>query len=146
MAWMPFTKEQCNKLESVQKQFLLFALRNLGWRDRYVLPSYQSRLSLLNMDTLKDRRIVSSCLCMYKLMNEMIDVQYLRDKLIANDNIYVTRNRSSLIQISHSTDYGLNEPLTRMIRLYNLYEECYVNNSSINVFKTKIRNKLSVNN
>ena len=51
VAWMPFTKEQCNRLESVQKQFLLFALRNLGWRDRYVLPSYRSRLRLLNMDT-----------------------------------------------------------------------------------------------
>ena len=145
VAWMPFTKEQCNRLESVQKQFLLFALRNLGWRDRYVLPSYRSRLRLLNMDTLNDRRIVSSCVFMYKLMNEMINVKYLKDKLIANDSIYITRNRASLIQISHSTDYGMNEPLTRMIRFYNLYEECFLNNGSISAFKSKIKNKLFVN-
>jgi len=37
-----------NRIESVQKQFLLFALRGLNWDQNVRLPSYSSRLLLIN--------------------------------------------------------------------------------------------------
>ena len=45
------------KIESIQKQFLLFALKDLGWRnDTFVLPPYTARLQLIDIHTLEKRR------------------------------------------------------------------------------------------
>ena len=144
VVWMPYTKELCNKIESVQKQFLLFALRNLNWNDPFVLPHYEDRLTLISMQTLQDRRTILTSSFMYKLVNDEIDVNYLKQKIVVNQSSYTTRNRNYLINCTHSTDYGMNEPMTRMIRLYNSYYDCFVSSSSVNVFKCKIRSKLKV--
>jgi hypothetical protein len=43
--WMPHTDEYFNRMESIQKQFLLFALRHLhSPLDCLNLPSYEHRL------------------------------------------------------------------------------------------------------
>ena len=41
--------------ESVQKQFLLYALRKLNW-NTLPLPPYEASLQLIHIDTLKTRR------------------------------------------------------------------------------------------
>ena len=52
--WNPQYELYINMLESVQKQFLLFCLRNFGWN--YLnLPSYISRLALIKLPTLSSR-------------------------------------------------------------------------------------------
>ena len=142
VAWAPSTKTQMDKIESVQRQFLLFALKNLGWRHAYELPSYESRLKLLNMDSLQNRRIVSCSIFMYKLMNQVINVPSLSNQLVYNESIYQTRNRHTFVQPPHSTNYGMNEPLTRLVKLYNLYEVDFLASNSVNMLKTRIRNKL----
>ncbi|XP_063707697.1 uncharacterized protein LOC134836418, partial [Culicoides brevitarsis] len=54
VAWNTSGATKSSKIESIQKQFLLFALKNLGWRrDTYALPAYTDRLKLLNMETLE---------------------------------------------------------------------------------------------
>ena len=143
VVWMPYTKEQCNKIESVQKQFLLFALRNLSWNHQFILPAYENRLKLIDMDTLQNRRVILSSSFMYKLMNNNIDVDCLRQKLILNESSYATRNRHYFMNYNHSTDYGMNEPVTRLVRLFNLYFDWFQESSSTNIFKCKIRNKLN---
>ena len=47
VVWDPVFKIDSDWIESVQRQFLLFALRGLGWADRFGLPAYEARLSLL---------------------------------------------------------------------------------------------------
>jgi len=44
-----------DRSESVQKNFLLFALRSLNWDASLILPSYSSRLLLINLPTLANR-------------------------------------------------------------------------------------------
>jgi len=39
--WSSEYKESETLIESVQKQFLIFALRNLGWNCARLLPSYR---------------------------------------------------------------------------------------------------------
>ena len=141
MVWTPYTKELCNKIESIQN---VFALRGLNWNDPFVLPNYEDRLKLINMNTLQDRRTILSSSFMYKLVNDEIDVNYLKQKIIVNQSLYTTRSRNHFINYTHSTDYGMNEPMTRLVKLYNCYYDCFVSSSSINVFKCKIRNKLKV--
>jgi len=38
-----------DRIESVQKNFLIFALRRLNWDTSLILPSYSSRLLLINL-------------------------------------------------------------------------------------------------
>ena len=58
VVWAPYQETYINRLESVQKQFLLFALRKLGWNS-FPLPSYESRCLLINIETLKKRREIA---------------------------------------------------------------------------------------
>ena len=119
VAWNPFYSVHVNCIESVQKQFLLFALRGLGWHDQFILPPYQDRLQLLDMESLEDRRRRSDGVYMYKLMNELIDAPYIRSNIVLNSSLYETRGRNTLIQLHHPTNYGYNEAINRLTRLYN---------------------------
>ena len=56
VVWDLVVKIDSDRIESVQRQFLLFALRGLGWADRFQLPAYEARLSLLGIETLYERR------------------------------------------------------------------------------------------
>ena len=57
--WRPHFLIYVNLIESVQKRFLLFCLRGLGWNS-FVLPSFESRLTLIKLPTLQCRRIMLS--------------------------------------------------------------------------------------
>jgi len=54
-----------DRIESVQKKYLLFALRSLNWDQKVRLPSYQSRLLLLNLLTLVNRRTMLGTVRMF---------------------------------------------------------------------------------
>jgi len=43
-------------IEPVQKNFLIFALRSLNWDTSLILPSSSSRLLLINLQSLANRR------------------------------------------------------------------------------------------
>ena len=63
VVWNPYELGDIAQIESIQKQFLLYALRGLGWRtDTYSLPSYESRLKLINLETLEFRRFKTDVL------------------------------------------------------------------------------------
>ena len=81
----------------VQKQFLLFALRHLGWSDPFELPPYNDRLHLLSMESLYRRRTFSNAVFMFKLTNGIIDLKELRDLIMINQNRYETSNRQMLV-------------------------------------------------
>ena len=51
--WTPFYESHIMHLESVQKQFILFALKSFNWNPNLNLPSYNSRLKLLNIPPFK---------------------------------------------------------------------------------------------
>ena len=142
VSWNPFTSVQIDKIESVQKQFLLFALRGIGWSDNYVLPPYKSRLALLNMDSLKDRRTIASASFMFKIVKNLISVPKLKETMLFNDSSYPTRRRPLLIQTFHSTSYGMNGLMNRLTRIVNDHSSLFLSCDSINVFKDKIREQI----
>ena len=139
VAWNPYTLVQINAIESVQKQFLLFALNGLGWQDQYVLPPYQHRLKLLNMDTLQGRRKRYDGVFMFKLMTNLLDSPYLHSTITRNSSSYDTRNRRVLTQARHSTSYGHNQTMTRLTRLYNEDPYTFTNQQSLNSFKINFK-------
>jgi hypothetical protein len=59
--WNPFYDVHVAKIERVQKKFIRFSLRRLGWADMNDLPPYESRCMLLNVDTLQ--KMTNNCVC-----------------------------------------------------------------------------------
>ena len=73
VVWNPYELGDIAQIESIQKQFLLYALRGLGWRtDTYSLPSYESRLKLINLETLEFRRFKTDVLFAFDLLRRNI--------------------------------------------------------------------------
>ena len=85
---------------------------------------------------------MSSAVFMFKLLSGFLDVPDLRVLLSVNDSRYETRNRHHFNEFAHVTDYEMNAPLSRMIRLYNDYYVEFRNSNSIHSFKQKIRMRL----
>lgn len=73
VVWNPFYDCYKNKIESIQRQFLLFALKSLNWSNRFQLPPYLHRLLLLELNTFEDRRKMLNVIFIDKLLNGKID-------------------------------------------------------------------------
>lgn len=61
--WQPFYQNHSNRIESIQKQFMLFALRRLTRsysENRFIREPYENRLKLINLCTLAHRREVAN--------------------------------------------------------------------------------------
>ena len=56
--WNPYYRCHSDSIESVQKQFLLFCLRGLGWEYANGFPSYWAILGSIKLQTLERRRAV----------------------------------------------------------------------------------------
>ena len=107
--WCQFYQVHKNRIESIQMKFLKFALRNLGWNSRFVLPSYGNRLMLINMKTLEKRREVAAVMFLFKLLKGLIKAP----KILAQCNYYGTirnynsnSNQKFFVIKTHRTKYG----------------------------------------
>lgn len=122
IVWDPYQASHVNRIESVQKQFLLFALRKLGWTT-LPLPPYESRCMLINLDGLKKRREFA----MLAFINDVIAQRVNAPEILENLNFYVPtrllRNRNLFYINNHRTNYAKNGPLNRMMSCYNRYCE-----------------------
>ena len=84
VVWCPSYACDISRIESVQKQFLLFCLRHLNWGPVENLPSYNSRLKLIDLPSLEARRSMLNILFVFKLFNGCINCPVLLDKLNIN--------------------------------------------------------------
>lgn len=141
VAWAPGAAGDIKRIESIQKQFVLFALRLYNWSDPFVLPPYEARLSLLNLDTLEDRRRMASLSFVHGCLNGNIKVVELSNKFQFAVPSRSTRSaaipRLCLPPLSRAA-YINNGPLRRSIDLFNAYSALYEPTLSLNVFKSRI--------
>lgn len=122
IVWAPYQDTHINRIESVQKQFLLFALRKLGW-STLPLPSYESRCMLIDLDGLKKRREFA----MISFINDVIAQRVNTTDVLENLNFYAPtrslRNRNLFYINNQRTNYAKNGPINRMMSCYNKYCE-----------------------
>jgi len=90
--WSPQYQVHIDRIESEQQKFLLFALRSLNWYQNVRLPSYQSRLLLLNLITLVNRRTMIGTIFMQNLIRGDIDSVELVNRRTFNVPVRLTRN------------------------------------------------------
>ena len=132
------------RIESIQKQFLLFALRDLGWNNNtYVLPSYIARLKLINLETLEARRNMYDIMLAFDLLKQNIRSEDLFCKIRINSpTSYAVRRRNYLQVPFHSNNYTFKEPLTRVTRAFNSIADVYDTRISRSVFKRRLKNRV----
>jgi hypothetical protein len=122
LVWNPYTAIHEERIESVQKQFLLFALRKLNWT-AFPLPSYEARCMLINLQTLKERREFA----MLFFINDIISNRIESTELLSYLNFYLPcrrlRTRKLFSEQSFRTNYAKNGPINRMMRQYNIHCE-----------------------
>lgn len=122
VVWAPYQVAHINRIESIQKQFLLFALRKLGWA-HLPLPSYAARSMLIHLDSLENRRDFA----MIAFINDVISNRICSPTILENLNFSaptrLLRNRNLFLINYHRTDYAKHGPLNRMMSCYNTHSD-----------------------
>ena len=139
--WAPYRQVDCNRIESIQKQFLIFALRHLGFQGPQ-LPPYESRLLLIDMTPLVSRRKLASALLAFDLLQDNIKVPELRSRFIVNSNQHSTRSRRYIREELHHTDFAFFDVISTAIRNFNTYASFFDPAISKKSFKDKILTKM----
>ena len=105
IVWSPYTITHEERIESVQKQFLLYALRKLGWTS-FPLPSYEARCMLINIQSLKERREFAIVSFVNDIVSQRIDSATLLSKLNFYDNFEIETRLPPIItaQIMQNSD------------------------------------------
>jgi Reverse transcriptase (RNA-dependent DNA polymerase) len=139
--WAPYRDVDIKRIESIQKQFLLFALRHLGFTGPQ-LPPYRNRLLLIDMIPLEERRRLASALLVFDILKSNINVPELKDRLTVNSNHYSTRSRRFLREEIHHSDFAYYEVISTGIRNFNSFAEHFDQVISKNTFKNRIMTQM----
>lgn len=144
VVWDPVFSVDNNRLESIQKQFLLFALRDLGWRDRFILPSYKARLQLIDLDTLDERRkVTAACFVASCLDNHVLapDVVMHFSWELGYQRVTRSASRGPRLHLPPMarTLYVENGPIRRCIEAFNSISYAYSPGLGIKTLKERIR-------
>ena len=143
VVWSPQFEVDCNRIESVQKQFLIFALRHLGFTG-FHLPPYESRLLLLDMTTLKKRRECASAVLIFDLIKDKIKSDSLKNRIEFVVPRYPRRANTvyrTLKEEFCATGFSENDAIARAIRDFNTHADCFDSNITRDTFKNRINKK-----
>jgi hypothetical protein len=116
--WKPYYGVHLKRIEAIQKEFLRFALRTLGWNRDIELPSYCQRFRLIDLEVFSSRRKVTCVLIISDILSCTFDCPIILSSLRLNVYLYNTRYRVLLKEDPHRTNYGMNESLNGVIRIF----------------------------
>lgn len=147
VVWHPYKDTYVDKIESIQKKFLMYALRRTVKRDaNFRLPPYLDRCKSIGIESLARRRINACAFFVFDLLEERYDAIGLLSQLTINSPVVFdrsTRNRREipLLKVErHRTDYGQYEPINNMCMLFNQFSNLYAKGMSRNSFRLKVKN------
>ena len=107
---------------SVQRKFSRYALRHVSQLDPLNQPSYEERCATLGLDLLSVRRNVAKALFIADLLNSSIDCPEILEQVNFHIRLRTLRSHQFLRVPRALTNYGRNEAVTSMCRVFN---SCY---------------------
>ena len=142
--WNPSYDVHSDKIESVQKQYVIYALRRTIRRDSdYKLPPYSDRCSSLDLETLARRRTNSCIFFVFDLLTKYIDSPQLYDILQSIRNVpshtYNFRVMDIFRNVFHRTNYGSSEPINSATKLFNKVDHLLVDGISRGAFRNVVK-------
>lgn len=119
--WCPYYSVHSNRIESIQKQFILFALRRRYPSHLYSsLPSYLFRCDILKVPSLSVRRYLFHVSFVYDILSGRIDASNILSKLTFAIPSRRLRNQNYLFKIPFMrTNFELSNPIIVMLTLCN---------------------------
>lgn len=135
LVWSPFYQNEIARIEAIQRKFIRFALRHLPWSDPNNLPNYASRCKLIDLDQLSVRREVAKACFVSDLLCSNIDCPELLSQLNINTRRRVLRSHAFLTIEPSRTNYGMNEPVRNMCRVFETCYDVFDFNLSRNVIR-----------
>lgn len=123
---LPYYNIHFQRIESIQKKFLMFALRHFKFdenntdpNNKYRLPPNEDRLKLINLQPLQVRAINQSLVFMFDVLNGRIKCNNLKNLFIPRIDKYDFRTKHLFTQKFHRTNYGKYSPINRLSCLAN---------------------------
>ncbi|XP_037038297.1 uncharacterized protein LOC119075847 [Bradysia coprophila] len=105
VVWHPYQETFIDRIESIQKKFLMFALRRSVRRDEnYKLPPYIDRCCSIDIEPLARRRINACALFTFDLLSGGLDSFEITRRITLNPR--PTRADDLLIVDEHRTNFG----------------------------------------
>ena len=134
--WSPFLIKDVNKIESIQRKFTRFAFNKCSISN----TGYEDRLRKINMLSLKQRRVYFDLALMFKMINNISDLQF-------NDYFYLITTKYSLrshtLQINTKNKFNSsrwhNSYFGRIPSLWNVLPSHIVLSPSLNTFKIALK-------
>src|SRR5450759_5011925 len=103
--WNPNYNNGVERIESVQRRFLRFALRRLPWRDPFRLPSYEDRCRLIHLEPLYARRNTARALLIADSLQGRLDCPTILEQININVAPRALRNNLMLRLLFQRTNY-----------------------------------------
>lgn len=138
--WNPYTEVYRDDIESIQKQFVMYALGDTNRIPPYRLKPYEERCEKLGPATLSTRRTEMDFMMAYDLYNGIISDSNIARKLKSSNETMVLRENKLLREEMYVNDYGYNQPIARINRKVNEFSELMTLSRS--KFKVEIKKRL----
>lgn len=138
--WDPDAEIYRDDIESIQKQFVMYALGDTNRVPPYRLPPYDERCEKLGLVKLETRRTEANALMAYDLYNGVISDKNIERKLIKVSHNRILRDNRLLREMTYSNDYEYNQPIAKVIRLVNEFSE--IMTLSRTKFKIEMRKRV----
>lgn len=118
MVWQPYCADRIMDLESIQKKFVLYALRRTVKRDEHF--PYASKCEAMGIETLARRRTNLSAFFVFDLLKNGVNAPVLRSyDVIFNVPRRELRDHEMLYLNTHRTQYGYYEQVDELCRTFN---------------------------
>lgn len=144
--WSPNAAIHIARIERIQRKFVKFALPFFNYHNFYdgpsfANPSYEDKCKLISLKTLETRRNISALNFLHGVICGVIDSPELLNLISINVPPRTFRNISKFFHIDiHRTEYALNEPLNKAMRLFNMHCTKLDLSVSHSQFRTMINN------
>jgi hypothetical protein len=135
----PFYDVLVNRIERVQRKFVRYALRGLGWTDMYDIPPYVERCSLIRLETLTRRRSDACVMFVFDVLSVRVGSLSLLFLINVIASRYRTRGGNFLRIYFHRTNYGVHELLYDAVWHFNEVAGLFDCHLSRNQFFNRLR-------
>lgn len=143
IVWLPHHELYNQKIESIQRQFTMFALKEYPHAsNNFRISPYETRLSKLDMTSLYRRRINTALIFLHNLLGNRSHSMYLRDDIAIHENTRPLRQSDYLRITNHQLKFLSSAPLNQMCRIANNISKTsniFRSNLSSNLFKNKLQ-------
>jgi hypothetical protein len=140
--WRTFYGAHIDRIERVQRKFVRYELRGLGWTDMCDLLPYVDRCALIRLKTLTERHANACAMLIFDILSGRVYSSNLLSLISINALWYHTRTSDFLRVDFHRTNYGVHDPLNSAVWSFNEFAGLIDFHLSRNQFFNRLRSVL----